>query len=570
MNFRSPALRTLQVAMFAAVAAALVIPSAVQAQEEATGSSKTVAVIAASGVDQLLNDIDFVGNLAGAPSVRQQAEGMLLLFTGNNKLPGVDDTKVWGAIISTDGTNFEPILCVPVTDLGALLNMLQNFQMNVTDLGDGLSELELPNQSLYIKESNGWAFAAPTPESLDEVPADPAQTLSKVAGEYDLGIRIMMPNIPPMYREIAITNLRAGMEDGLEQGEDESDEDFAKREEAAEKQFDEIRRVFDEINEMTFGLNIDPDNKSLLFDFTYTAVPGTRTARELENFSSTQTRFSKLLKPDAMIQFNTANKVAQEDLAAYQAELDAALLSNRATILQQLDDNEDVSEEDREVVRKLLPPAMDLLGSILRDGKVDLVGNVMLAEGKVNGVGAAAGNTAEAAKLLDAIEEVAKEHPEKVTFTRDSSTHGGVALHELSFPLPEEADDRARELLGGDHAKVYIGVGSDALYVAAGADALTTIQEAIDTTEETANTEVPPVQFKLAFGPALEEAMKGEEFAGNPAAEELAKKLIEGGHDKIIMTLEKVGEMGRGRITIEQGVIEGISRMIRLGAEMAQ
>src|SRR5690606_27599572 len=111
----------------------------------------------------------------------------------------------------TDGTNFAPIVCVPVTDLGALLNMLQNFQINVTDLGDGLSELELPNQSLYIKESNGWAFAAPTPEALDEVPADPSQELSKVAGEYDLGVRLTMPNIPPMYREIAITNLRAGM-----------------------------------------------------------------------------------------------------------------------------------------------------------------------------------------------------------------------------------------------------------------------------------------------------------------------------------------------------------------------
>src|SRR5690606_10426776 len=122
-------------------------------------------------------------------------------------------------------------------------------------------------------------------------------------------------------------------------------------------------------------------------------------------------------------------KVAEEDLPSYQAELDAALLNNRATVMQQLENNEEMSDEEREVIRKLLPPAMDLLGSILRDGKVDMVGNVMLAEGKINGVGAAAGNTAEAAQLLDAIEEVAKEHPEKVTFSRDAATHNEVALH---------------------------------------------------------------------------------------------------------------------------------------------
>lgn len=569
VNFRNPAKHSFPAAMMLAVAvgiAASLSTPATLAQDTETGQSSTVAVIAASGIDQLLTDIDFLGNLVGAPSARQQAESMLRLFTGNNKLPGVDDTKVWGSIIRTDGDNFEPIVCIPVTDLGALLNMLQNFQINVTDLGEGLSELELPNQSLYIKEANGWAFAAQTPESLDEVPGDPAQELGQVADQYDLAVRLMMPNIPPTYREIAITNLRAGIEDGLEQGEEESDEDFAQRRKAAEQQFEELRRIFDEINEMTIGINIDPDNKHVVLDFTYSAVAGTRTARELENFSNAQTRFGKLLTDDAVLQFNMVNQVAAEDLAAYQAELDAAMTSNRVTILQQVENSDDLSEEERQIAEKLIPPAMDLLAAFLREGKVDIVGNVILADSKLNGAIATAGNTSEVENFLNALETAATDHPEKLTFTKNAANHNGVALHEVKVTLSDEVDEKAKELLGGDSATIYLGVASEALYIAIGADALASIQGAIDAADNAPATEITPVQFKLAVGPILQQAMQEDDFAGNPVIQQLAAKVIEDGNDHIIVTFDKVGQLGRGRIVIEQGVIEAINGIGRAAA----
>src|SRR5690606_27631633 len=225
------------------------------------------------------------------------------------------------------GVNFEPTFCIPVTDLSALLTLLQNFDIQASDLGNGLTEIEMPNQSLYVKEANGWAFAARTPEALDNAPADPDSELKKVSGNYDLGLQVAMQNVPEMFREIAITNLQAGLEEGLQQEEGETDEQFAKRRELTLASLEEIRRAFDEIKVITFGVNIDQE-QGIVVDTVYSGVEGTRTAREITALSDVKPRFAKVVKPESSVQFNLTSQVADEDKEEYQAQIEASLQSS--------------------------------------------------------------------------------------------------------------------------------------------------------------------------------------------------------------------------------------------------
>jgi hypothetical protein len=570
VKFQLPLFKLLAATLIIAAGVSLPIGSQAEAQP-ATGGQKTVAVIAASGVDQLLTDIDYVGNLVGRPNMRQEAEGMLQLFTGNKQLPGVDETKNWGVVVVTDGTNFEPLVCIPVTDLSALLTLLQNFQINASDLGDGLTELELPNQSLYVKEVNGWAFAAQSPESLDNAPADPDALLKEVSGEYDLGIQVTVQNVPEMFREIALTNLQGGLDEGLQQEADETPEEFAKRREAAMAQLDEIRRLFNEVEQLTVGISIDQEQQGIVADMVYSGVPNTRTAREIEALGGTKSRFAKVAKPDSSVQFNVATEVAEQDREQYRAQMESSLQASLEQAYEKIEE-EETDPAKQQLAKDGVTALFEVLKSALSDGRMDASGYVIAQQDRLVAAGAIETSDATAVnQMLDKIKALAESEPEKVTVTMDSATHNEIPLHSIKVAIDAEEAEQLRPMLGEDALQIYVGSGPDATYFAAGRDALTAIQEAIDATDPSATTEVTPLEFKMAFGHFLQIAANQGPLAGNPAIEQVVTKISDEGKDHVIMTAELVEGAARMRLSIEQGVIEALGVLGRAAsAQFAQ
>src|SRR5262245_23607847 len=82
----------------------------------AAAEMKMVAAIACTNYDHLTSDIDFIGSLIGQPNISQGLEMQLNAITGGKGLSGVDKTKPWGLILQTDGAQFLPVVCLPVTN----------------------------------------------------------------------------------------------------------------------------------------------------------------------------------------------------------------------------------------------------------------------------------------------------------------------------------------------------------------------------------------------------------------------------------------------------------------------
>ncbi len=78
-----------------------------------SGEMKPMAVIAATSYDQLLSDIDYLGKFGGQVKAGQQLNNMLLMFTQNKGLQGLDKAKSWARLSRRTAFNSCPSSACP-------------------------------------------------------------------------------------------------------------------------------------------------------------------------------------------------------------------------------------------------------------------------------------------------------------------------------------------------------------------------------------------------------------------------------------------------------------------------
>src|SRR5262245_20067965 len=95
---------------------ALVAPQAAPlCAQESGGELKNVAVVAVAPWDKLTADVSYIGSLSGNPQLGQVMSGYFALFTQNKGPNAIDKQQAWGIIVQTDGAQFLPVACLPVT-----------------------------------------------------------------------------------------------------------------------------------------------------------------------------------------------------------------------------------------------------------------------------------------------------------------------------------------------------------------------------------------------------------------------------------------------------------------------
>lgn len=537
-----------------AMAIAVFLPSTATAQP--SGGMSTVAVIAASDYEQLIADIDKLGELGGQVKAGQQMEGMLNLFTQNRGLQGLDKTKPWGAVVQTDGIQFIPVICVPVTDLASLLELPTMFQMKTSSAGEGITEIEIPNQSIYVKDGNGWAFIAQQAEQLDASPDNPTKLFADLTSEYDLAARLMVQNIPEMFRSIAIQNMRSGLEQGMRQLPGESDEDYNARRDAANAQIEQLAQVINDLDELVVGFNYDNAKGNLQLDFASKPVAGTDFAAMLPVYESATTAFAGCLDESAPVRFNMCVQVLPEIAAKYADQTKAQLQAMRKQALNAIDNSGKFpNEAARETMKSAVDELMDAVEATFISGKFDVAGHVDMSAESLKIV--AGGYMLETAKVESAAKKVAAMMEGQPGFPGvqwNAATHGGSTIHTMSIPVPAGNDVASRMM--GESLDIAVALGKESIHFAAGQDSMANVKQAIDGSG--GSQSVMPMQLSIALQPIVQTIF---EIAppGTPMLADINEALItSGGEDHIHMTLKAEGGMLRGRLELESGVLKTI------------
>jgi hypothetical protein len=523
-----------------------------RAQDDAS-DIKPVVVAAFSGYDELKRDLEYLGTLAGNPDMAQGLEQLLMLFTQNQGLAGLDPARPWGASISmtADGSQFPALVFLPVTNLQKLLDALSGIVGEAADAGDDIFEIKKGTNTFFITKKGKWAYLAQQKGAFEDLPGDPLGQLGDLHKKYDFAVSVHIQNIPQALRDMAADLLKQGLEAGLQQNLDEDDEQADLKAQVARNQAETIVKGINDIDQITVGLNIDREESRTYLDVAITAVEGSDTAKEFaaEAEDRESSRFSGVLIPDALLSLHINSAVSDED----EGKTEGLLENLRTQLAAEIDKEDDLDDDQKEKSKELAGKLFDIVEeTIEEEGRLN-AGLVVVGEGPVTLVlGALVADGA-------ALEDVAKEF---VTLAaKDASLsklklnvakHKGHRFHALSAPVDEDNDnaEQLKQVLG-DPVKIVMAFGKDVFYVAVGDDGIDTIKQVIDASAETPEEKLPPMTIALSLAPLLKLASSQRD---NPAAAMMAESLKEGGKDHVKITLETIDNGVRYRIEGEEGI----------------
>ncbi len=543
-----------------ALLAGRVVTSAAKDEKPAdAAATKPVAVLSIASYDRIMADVALIGNLAGNPDLDKNLEGMLKLFTQGQGLNGMDPTRPWGVTLATDGSSFQPLAFIPVKNLKQLLESLAALIGEPQDAGDGVLELEVFNQRILIKEVDGWAIIAQSPEALASVPKDPTKILDGLDKAYDVGIRLYVQNIPEEYRTLAIDQLRMGVEMGLGRGPDESDEAYEARRKLAERQMEVITEAINDVDQLTLGAALDIAAKSARIDLNVSMVSTTDSAKKLAQFQLATSDFAGFLVNDAAASLNVTAKIDKADTE----QIVSGLAAVKAQALQHIEGGSKLAtdEASKKLAKEMLSEVFDAIQATFEAGKIDAGAALNLSDKSMAlVVGAHVADPMALENALKKFAKLAEKEPNFPGIKFDADKHGEVRFHTTTIIVPEE---QSISKVLGKKLDVAVGIGSKSAYLAVGSDSLKLVKQLIDKSKAEASKPMPPFQLNVALAPIFQFAATMQDRPEVTAlAEDLAKSK---GKDRVSLIISPQ----KNSLNIRLEAQEGVLRLLANAGKMA-
>ena len=420
---------------------------------DAANKSEVIAVVAADGYADLREQLTWVGEQVGNPTLAGFAESFILLATQGKGLAGLDVKRPIGVVITSSGGPLPTAHAfLPVKDLDKLLGAVQGMIGPVEEV-DGVRRIAAPGAPpLEIVEKDGWAiFSQPgDPVGID----DPLTVIEPLTKEYSLAVELFPSRMP------------AEMRDRLKALLDEAARNAAAQGQAMDPaQLQAGLEQLEDVETIVFGFAVDKLGDKIMLDVTSVLTPvavkaavnaGWGNANNANRAVSTVGVPATTDGKAAAVRGHYAATVPAAGQAAVRAALDQAL--------EPADD-----DPANRVVTNLL---RDLVAAMLDSGAIDagLTIDTSAADATQPLPAVTLGM-----KVKDgaALEKKVKERlgkadalPPSVKVTFDAGKQGDATLHEITadvsaLPAAERLGDSVKLTLAVTPQYAYVLVGGD-------------------------------------------------------------------------------------------------------------
>lgn len=525
----------------ALAALALVVLPAVPAAAQ----PKPVAIVSLSSVEETLADIGYVTRAAGAEDA-----GRTAILLGNAFTNGLDKKRPMGLYVTQADGDFPAVAFIPVSDLKVVFETFKEQIGEPKDVGDGILEVGT-GQTAYIKEVNGWAFVSKEKAHLGKLPADPTALLGDLPTKYNVAVKLFSQNFDPKMKQIAIDEMKAGLERGLDAGAQANQDVDPEVAEAIGRQIvGDIERLINESDELLFGFAIDAQAKKTYFDMSLTAIEGSSLAKQMASLQGSKTAFSGFLRDDASVTLGLTSTLAAEDIK----QIQTMLTQVRKEAMKEIDDDPDLAENKRGQAKEVVGKFISVIDATVAAGRIDGGAALVLEPESIAFAGGAL--VADGEKLEEAVKELvalAKDEPDFPKVQLNAATHAGVTFHRLTAPIPED-EEEARELFG-ETIDIVLGTSPKAVYLAFGDECEKLLKDVLDASAQQPSQQVPPFQLNVAMLPILKFV---ESVDNNPVIPDLIELLEKSKSDRISITARGIQRGAQYRFAVDEGVLEVI------------
>lgn len=568
----------LSAVVVACLLSSTLVVRAQEAEAEEEGGMKPLIVASIRSFDEVIDDLDFIGKVSDNPDLGQGIEGLLELATQGQGLDMLDKSKPWGFAISSDGLELQVLAFLPINDLEKFATTLGGIAGDPEKSDEGVWKFEILNISLFMKQSGDWTFASISGDFLNNLPADPTTFLGGLNKEYDGALRVHMQNIPDVFRQLIIDQLKMGMEQTLAGEEVQlpipgldslpggglpgadmlpklTDEQRKLVEALSKGQIESLTEALNETDTITLGFNVDRDGAKLLADAIVIAVPGSKTAEGFAKMTEGKTKFAGFKIADAAVSA-VINEVLSSDQISQAKE---AVTTIKEEINTRIDGIGFGDDHLKDLLKGFVAELLGIGEKTVDSGKIDL-GFAMLGKGPytILGGGYISDNDA-ATKLLDKLIETVETEVGFYGFQKNVAEHKGVKFSSVLLPIPpgEEGDLLSKVL--GSEVELVIGIGDKAGYIALGANGLDELKKVIDTSEAEAGKTVPAIEFSASLAPLLKLAADGPNADPNIA---LLATALEGHPDRMVVTVKPIENGVHMHLDGQEGLLRALGTVI--------
>ncbi len=519
-------------ASLAVIASGLALPVA-RAQQ----AQRPVAIVSISPLDRLLQDTSYLLKACNVPEV-----GGLVSIMANQYTQGVDKSKPIGVSISLEGPMPSAVIFLPISDRQKFFGALAGMGIEPDDLGDGMFEIDANGQTIYAKDSSGWLFIAQSEEALANVPADPAKLLGALPQQYDVAVNLDLQALPPEMKQMAIDQMRIGLERGMAEQRGLSAEELAKAKELSAANIKQLEQLINDTDKVIIGWNVEAPKQQVHFDLAAQFISGSKSAGQLALMQNLKSDFTQLPAPGSAVHFRFTSKIAEADKAAQ-------IMNLRNSMSQAA---QQIPEKDRPMAKQILDGLTKVMEATIQEGTFDGAGSVSLDDDTFRAVlgGKVADGRALEAELKRVADAVSGK-PSAPEFKFNTGTHQGMTLHSVRFPI--KSDDRTVQKAFGDAILLSVATADDAFMISVDPTGDTALKAAIDRMGSAKAQGVTPMDATLEVAQIIRYA---QALAPNPLLDNALQTVQQYvGKDKVQLAARMIERGAMYRITIEEGVL---------------
>jgi len=433
-------------------------PSALPAREP-------VFVVSVAGVERMLDDVDYLADLADQPQVAGFVRGMQATV---NNLKGIDKSRPVSLIAflpdgASEGTPPDVALLIPVTnisDLQKTISITKRFSLKEGETpGDYV--FEGPKKKVFVRVAEGWAVVSEKAELLGEASIR-SERWQSLLGSNDLACHVAWGSLPLRIVEEAVDKMTRDRDQERPRRSEEDETEYEVRQLGMDIALKSGERILRDLEAVSLTGNVNEKAKRIEAELHFTPKAGTPLAEQFVRMQAPTQFAAQTSSADALLVTVSLNS----------PEIICRGLSELIEKGRQRCDTKFTDENERRVVRRILDVAADVLGGKTYDGFM----RVVPTENDRMAVIAATrcARDGELAEILGEILPEAAKSSDVKRLTVDAIVMDGVRIHEL---VPAECRKEDEELFGAD-ASVFLGTGHGVIWAGLGGPGTTDILKA--------------------------------------------------------------------------------------------
>lgn len=451
---------------------AFALPGSVQADAPPS------LVVKLKSIDGLLEDVKYLGELAGAGDEIQQINELLNSFKSDQGLGGIDTSKPWGLYGSlTDDVQNSPLLVLlPIKDEKAFLEFLGNFEIRPEKDKDGVYTIEnIPNAplpvTLYFRFANHYCYITINEKSNIDKGKLPDPKKALPADDSVISISARIAELPDLAKQLLVTNLENMLGELKEkQSDDEAESVTRLKEKVADFLTARVQMLLTDGESLTLRLAMDSKKDDMFVEAAFKAKSGSALAKEMIEAGKSPTLFAQWAeKTDAMNLRLTAT-LPDEVKKMLGPVVDDFIQST-------------LKEETDQIKQALMKAGLDKIAPTLKSGKIDAA-MTMRGPDKNGHYTAIVGLRVQDGMGIESfVRDVIKNLPpnERSKVKTDAAKVGSANIHQIKV---DEMEKESKELFGT--TDVLVGFRDDMAVLGFGPEAMNALKAALQAKSSTA------------------------------------------------------------------------------------